>query len=568
MPSLSKRIFVVVGAVLPAFLLATPALATPVTEAPANDNIAQAFGPLATGVNYDGQFETVNDTDWLYFYVGGAKQVQVRVTKVGAGCSTTIGAAVRDQDGDTVEYGFDRTIASNTTSQFAFTTSAPGRFYVSLGNDCAGDPYQVTVGPPDAITTVAPAGDQRPDASPVPTAEPNDSIASATGPLAPNTGYAGDFAVVNDQDWLVFYTSGAVQTRVYVTKVGDGCSTSIEASVLDANGSRVEYGFAGREVSSNTTSRFDFTTAAAGRFYVVLRDNCVGDPYQVRLGPPEAITLNSPLIGLAPTATPAGIPEPNDTPAQAVRILGGVAYGASIDTVNDLDWFAFGVKAARQVDVAITKIGDGCSTAVSTTLYKAGATDDSMSSASVGRNETGHHQFAPDSATEYLLKVSGTCPGDPYQLRIDPADALIVPIPPPPDGDGDGTPDAADRCPTLAGATSNGCPSKVTPDMRLVLLPKRDKRKPFRFRVAGSIRVAPALASVACGGKVTIRFRNGKRIVATRTAYVRPDCKYGVTVSFKSRRLFPRARRLAVRAIFGGNLLLRSTSRSASARVR
>ena len=139
MPSLSKRIFVVVGAVLPAFLLAT--LPARRRRQPGHDNIAQAFGPLATGVNYDGQFETVNNTDRLYFYVGGAKQVQVRLTKVGAGWSATIGAAVRDQDGDTMKYDFDRTIASNTTSQFAFTTSAPGRFYVSLGNDCAGDPY-------------------------------------------------------------------------------------------------------------------------------------------------------------------------------------------------------------------------------------------------------------------------------------------------------------------------------------------------------------------------------------------------------------------------------------------
>jgi len=567
MPSVSKRISFLAGATLAVLVFATPARAAAVPEA--NDNIAQAFGPLASGVNYDGQFEAVNDPDWLFFYVAGAKQVEVRVTKVGTGCSASLAASVRDALGEIVGSEYDNAIESNTTTPFDFTTTAPGRYYVRLGSTCIGDPYRVTVGPPEAITTVAPAGDERPLPAVQPIAEPNDTIATAGGPLAPGTAYGGDFSAVNDRDWLVFYTTGAVQTRVAVTKVGPGCSGEIGASVLDANGATVGYSY-DRNIESDTTSRFDFTTGAAGRFYVVLSDDCVGDPYQVRVGPPEAITVSSPLLGMAPTNSPALTPEPNDTPAQSVRILGGISYGAAIDTVNDIDWFAFGIKAGRSADLAITKIGDGCSTSVSTTLFKAGATDpgDSVSSATVERNATGHHQFAPETATDYLLKVAGSCPGDPYQLRIDPADAVIVPAPPPPDRDGDGVPDGSDRCPTVAGSYSAGCPAKVTPGMNLVLLPKRDRRQPFRFRVAGSTRPPAALKPVACGGEVTVRFRKGPRVIATRTAYVRPDCKYGVTVSFRNRRLFPRSRKLAVTATFGGNSLLRSTTRTASARVR
>jgi len=568
MPGSSTRIVVLVCGAIASLMLATAARAAPITESPANDNIAQAFGPLANGVSYDGQFEAVNDPDWLYFYVSGARQVEVRVTKVGAGCSSSIAASVRDASGEVVDYEYDNAIESNTTTAFEFTTTVPGRYYVLLGSDCVGDPYRVQVGPPEAITTVAPAGDERPIPAPQPTGEPNDTIASAAGPLAPGTAYGGDFSTVNDRDWLVFYTTGAVQTRVQVTKVGTGCSGGIGASVRDANGVIVDYEY-DNSIQSNTTTTFDFTTSAAGRYYVVLGNDCVGDPYQARVGPPEAITASSPLIGFAPTTSPAGTPEPNDTPGQATRIVGGTAYGASIDAVNDLDFFAFGVKTGRQVDVAITKVGDGCSTEVSTTLFRGtSAGDDGLASVRVDRDSTGHHQFTAETASEYLLRVSGTCPGDPYQLRIDPADAVSVPAPPPPDGDGDGTPDGADRCPTIAGTSANGCPPKATPGMTLVLLPKRDRRKPFRFRVAGSIRISPVLNPAACGGKVAVRFRSANRTVAKRTAYVRPDCKYGVTVSFSSRRTFPRARRLAVKATFSGNALLRSASRTAVARVR
>lgn len=550
-------------------LSASAASATAVTEAPANDNISQAFGPLANGVGYDGQFESVNDIDWLYFYIGGAKQVQVRVTKVGTGCSSSIAASVRSADGQTLYGKYDNTIESNTTTTFDFNTTIPGRFYVVLGSDCVGDPYKVDVGPPEAVTTVAPAGDERPIPTPQPTSEPNDTIAAAGGPLAPSTAYGGVFSAVNDRDWFVFYTTGAVQTRVAVTKVGAGCSTDIAAAVRDSNGVTI-YGKYDDDIDSDTTSEFDFTTTAAGRFYVTLSNDCVGDPYQVRVGPPEAITVTSPLIGMAPTTAPAATPEPNDLPSQATRIVGGISYGASIDTVNDIDWFGFGVKAGRNVDVTITKIGDGCGESVSTSVFKAASTDpgDSLSSTRVDRNVTEHHQFTAETATEYLLRVSGTCPGDPYQLRIDPADAVTVPVPPPPDRDGDGTPDGQDRCPTIAGTASAGCPPKTTPTITIVLLPKRDTHKPFRFRVAGSIRIASALVPVACGGNVTIRFRNGRRSVSKRTAYLRPDCKYGLTVSFKSRRTFPRARRLGVTATFAGNVFLRSASRTASAHVK
>jgi hypothetical protein len=102
-----------------------------------------------------------------------------------------------------------------------------------------------------------------------------------------------------------------------------------------------------------------------------------------------------------------------------------------------------------------------------------------------------------------------------------------------------------------------------------VLLPRRDVRKPFRFRVAGSIGLPASLpAAAACRGKVALRFRYRARTVAFATTPLRPDCKYGRTFMFLSRRSFPRARGLSVTATFRGNVVLRSARRAAVARVR
>lgn len=538
------------------------ALAEQVSESPPNDNIAQALGPLANGVSYDGQFESVNDLDWLYFYVNGARQVQVRVTKLGPGCSPDIAASIHDVDGAVaVEEG---AIKSDTTAPLNFTTTSTGRYYIILGDDCPGDPYQVQVGPPEAITTVAPPGDERPSAAPQPTGEPNETIAGAAGPLAAGTAYGADFTALNDRDWFVLYTTGAVQTRVAVTKVGPGCSADIDASVRDADGTVQDYS----AVESDTTTTFAFTAPAAARYYLSLGNDCIGDPYQVAVGPPEAITTSSPLAAFAATLTPAATREPNDTTAKAFRVMGGIAYGASIDAVGDVDYYRFVAAGARDMDVAVTKVGDGCGGALNTSLRQVVDPDASfLSEQSVERDTTAHHQFTPERQTEYLLRVSGTCAGDPYQLRVDPADAVVED---PAQAAGDGTAGSAGGCPQVAGPPGAACPKALAPrGMKVFVLPGDDVRKPFRFRVAGSIQLPAGLSrAAACSGRVTIRFRRGLRTFATATAALRADCKYGRTFSFAGRRLFGTSRRLSVKATFGGNARLRSISRVTTVRVR
>jgi hypothetical protein len=168
-------------------------------------------------VTYSGQFETVGDVDWLYFYAqDGSGDLHLRVTKVGAGCSPLIAVNVVDAS--------DRIVASpglgsGETAQSDLTAVGTSRFAIRLDNDsplggnCVGDPYEVTASPAARITTVAPAGEEVPVPVPQATLEPNETVATASGPLAPGTAYGGDFASAADRDWFVFYTTGAVPTH-------------------------------------------------------------------------------------------------------------------------------------------------------------------------------------------------------------------------------------------------------------------------------------------------------------------------------------------------------------------
>jgi hypothetical protein len=542
---------------------ASPAGAVAVTEAPSNDNIALAFGPLAADTTYTGDFETAGDVDWLVLYVrDAAPNLHVEVTKLGAGCSADIRAGVYDRSGTPIQVAV--LVASGTTRPFD-VPGRSGRFYVRLSRDgdCTGDPYAVTVGPTTAITTTPPADDDTPVRAPQLVLEPNDSVATASGPLAPGTAYGGDLASSDDREWLVFYTTGVATPRVQVTRLGLPCGGLATLAYVTADTGDVVA--VGRQTFTDTIEELSFTSTGPARYYVALIGGCPGNSYQVRVDPAGAIDVNSPLIAFAPTSNPLATAEPNETPRQASRVAGGTGYGASIDSLYDVDFFVFRLAEQRQVDVSVTKVGDGCGNRLETSVRKAAAPSVVLAEHYVTHNATVRLRIVADGAADYVLRVAGTCAGDPYQLRIDPGDAVIAA-----DGDADGTPDSRDRCPTLASGAASGCPAKVAPaGMRLVLVPARDTRSPFRFRVAGSVRLPRGRpAAEACRGKVAIRFRSGRRSVAFATTPLRPDCRYGRTFRFADRRLFPRARRLRVSATFRGNVLLRALTRTAGARVR
>jgi hypothetical protein len=93
--------------------------------------------------------------------------------------------------------------------------------------------------------------------------------------------------------------------------------------------------------------------------------------------------------------------------------------------------------------------------------------------------------------------------------------------------------------------------------------PRRDRRRPFRFRTSGRLLLPANLAREdGCRGKVTVRVTRGRRTLLRRGARVRSNCRYRLRW-----RLRPKRGRVRVRVRFRGNALL-EPRRARSRRVR
>jgi Big-like domain-containing protein/hemolysin type calcium-binding protein len=83
--------------------------------------------------------------------------------------------------------------------------------------------------------------------------------------------------------------------------------------------------------------------------------------------------------------------------------------------------------------------------------------------------------------------------------------------------------------------------------------PKRDRRRPFRFRTSGRLVLPAGLnAALACSGTVTITVKTGANTISTRRARLTRACRYSSRVTFRVPRRLVR-RRLKVTVRFGGN---------------
>jgi hypothetical protein len=283
--------------------------------------------------------------------------------------------------------------------------------------------------------------------------EAGDDIAHATGPLAGATTYAGTFDTDTDQEWWYFYTAPSKPIDIAVTKLPGGCG-SVAVSFRDSDGGEISL----RYVNTNTTTHFNFTTAATPKRYYLLinRDSCNGSSYQISIQGADAVTDTPP--GSQPTVPTASETEPNDNISQAFGPLwGATTYGGTFGTDTDSDWWMFYTNPQRPIDVAVTSLGGGgCG---SLTVSFRDGDGGEISLRYVNTNTTTHFNFTtPLGSRRYYLAVSRSgCHGLTYIVRIDPADALTQTVPPI-DADKDGIPDVSDLCPQKSGAAPSGCP--------------------------------------------------------------------------------------------------------------
>jgi hypothetical protein len=262
----------------------------PVPAPEPNDTLVGAFGPLAGDVAYGGRLDTTGDADWYVVYTQPGQPLDVALTKVGGGCSTTLDAKLLDADGES-ERGTRAN--SDETSHMVFPPAAlPARHYVSVFHDCAGNDYQLRVGPGPAITTSSPLLGTQPRLQAQPLREPDDRLDGATGPLQADTGYAGDFGSVTDIDHAYFYTAAPGPIDVAVAKVGRGCSSSISTRLLDPAGSVLD----SIGPANDRIGHMNVTAPRAGLYVVRATSGCAGDPYQLRVSAPSGLSAAPPPV--------------------------------------------------------------------------------------------------------------------------------------------------------------------------------------------------------------------------------------------------------------------------------
>jgi hypothetical protein len=100
-------------------------------------------------------------------------------------------------------------------------------------------------------------------------------------------------------------------------------------------------------------------------------------------------------------------------------------------------------------------------------------------------------------------------------------------------------------------------PVRAVPTVTARATPTRDRRPPFRFKVRGSLIPPSGVSrSRACRGRVSIRFRAGRKTVRLRRTRVNSRCRYRSRVRVRVRA--PRQLRVKVR--FRGNSALKPKS--------
>jgi hypothetical protein len=265
-------------------MLALPAAAG--ADAEPNNALWQAEGPISGGVDVTGTLATSDDVDWYSFYA--QPQQQLHLT----------GAADDEPDGSCIDmYDSD---GQGVPSDYTTPAGGVRRYFVSVGYGCSGPGYHFRIDPASAFTT----GPAMP--APVGTGEPNESRDQGSGPLAGATTYTGAIQTQNDQDWFYLYTTpGTHQLDIAVTGIPSSCSSTPTV--------RLQNGDSSSDYASpypNRISHITRTVTGAQRLDVSVNadeDACVGDSWQFRVEPADAVTgtaPGNPATPLPPATTP------------------------------------------------------------------------------------------------------------------------------------------------------------------------------------------------------------------------------------------------------------------------
>jgi hypothetical protein len=125
-----------------------------------NDFGYQAWGPIGGGTWYTGDFDSLNDRDWLGFYITRTGPIDIEITNLGggAGGNQVIQGALHDDSG---QVGSSVNPSPNTSAHIRATVrleppNFPGRFWVQIAPNEVGQRWMVRLLPADLIVPPPP----------------------------------------------------------------------------------------------------------------------------------------------------------------------------------------------------------------------------------------------------------------------------------------------------------------------------------------------------------------------------------------------------------------------------
>lgn len=127
---------------------------------------------------------------------------------------------------------------------------------------------------------------------------------------------------------------------------------------------------------------------------------------------------------------------------------------------------------------------------------------------------------------------------------------------------------AVDSSQQTASAVRTVIVGRFTPGVSLMVSPRRDRRRPFRFRAAGRVTPPPAVPrALACAGVVEVRVKAGRKTISSRRVRLSSGCRFSRRVSVRGRGRFGHSTRLTFSARYAGSNVLLPASAKRVARV-
>lgn len=256
-----------------------------VADVEPNGAVFMPEGPIAGGQQYEGTVDPGDRDDWYVLHVEGVHQLHLTWTQLsppdtvqGAVFPACVSVELTNANGSP--------IAADVTSGDGTSTF---HVHVDYHHFCSTTArYRFRVDPADAVTS-------GPAKLPIKgSAEPNESRASAGGPLAPGAWYHSALETVNDEDWLRFYVRpGAGRVDVQAVVYGPWCDNH-EVTLRSARGRALSSYTGTPEIVGHLTHR----PRGAARLYVQVANGaasslsasgCVNSATVVQVTPADAI---------------------------------------------------------------------------------------------------------------------------------------------------------------------------------------------------------------------------------------------------------------------------------------